>query len=79
MAGCALNFEEGRTMIHQVLAVRDGDQGRSGMAATRRGWYRMAPQMLDLSTTGTASTTAPAAAPAPAATHAEVTGSPANA
>jgi hypothetical protein len=71
-------------MIHQVLAVRDGDHGRSGMAATRRGWYRMAPQMLDLSSTGTASTgtastAAAAPAAAPAATHAEVTGSPANA
>lgn len=40
MAGCAVNFEEGRTMIHQVLGVRQGARGRSGMAPTRRGWYR---------------------------------------
>jgi len=39
MAGCALNFEEGRTMIHQVLGVRPGTLGASGMPATRRGWY----------------------------------------
>ncbi|MEY2455674.1 MAG: cyclopropane-fatty-acyl-phospholipid synthase, partial [Acidimicrobiaceae bacterium] len=30
MAGCALNFEAGRTQIHQVLAVRP-DGGASGM------------------------------------------------
>jgi cyclopropane-fatty-acyl-phospholipid synthase len=39
MAGCAVNFEEGRTMIHQVLGVRPGPAGESGMAATRRQWY----------------------------------------
>ncbi|MHB8464371.1 MAG: class I SAM-dependent methyltransferase [Acidimicrobiales bacterium] len=39
MAGSAVNFEEGRTMIHQILAVRPGPAGVSAMAATRRGWY----------------------------------------
>src|SRR5579862_8864441 len=39
MAGSAVNFEEGRTMVHQVLGVREGPKGRSGMAATRRSWY----------------------------------------
>jgi cyclopropane-fatty-acyl-phospholipid synthase len=39
MAGSAVNFEEGRTMIHQVLGVRQGTRGTSGMPATRRGWY----------------------------------------
>jgi cyclopropane-fatty-acyl-phospholipid synthase len=39
MAGCALNFEQGRTMIHQVLGVRQGPRGASGMPGTRRGWY----------------------------------------
>jgi cyclopropane-fatty-acyl-phospholipid synthase len=39
MAGCAINFEEGRTMIHQVLGVRQGAKGASGMPATRRSWY----------------------------------------
>ena len=40
MAGSAVNFEEGRTMIHQVLGVRQGPMGASGMPATRRSWYR---------------------------------------
>ncbi len=31
MAACALNFEAGRTSIHQVLAVRPDDHGGSGM------------------------------------------------
>ena len=35
MAGSALNFEAGRTSIHQVLAVRNGTGGESGMPATR--------------------------------------------
>jgi cyclopropane-fatty-acyl-phospholipid synthase len=39
MAGTALNFEENRTMIHQVLAVNPGTNGASGMPATRRSWY----------------------------------------
>jgi len=39
MAGTAVNFEEGRTMIHQVLGVRQGANGQSGMPATRRSWY----------------------------------------
>jgi cyclopropane-fatty-acyl-phospholipid synthase len=43
MAGCARNFEEGRTMIHQVLAVNPGRRGRSGMPGTRRGWYAQDP------------------------------------
>jgi len=69
MAGCALNFEEGRTMIHQVLAVREGDRGRSGMGPSRRTWYRISPPMLDLTGAG----------PAPTTTHVEAEGSPANA
>ena len=36
----AVNFEEGRTMIHQVLGIRQASSGRSGMPATRRAWYR---------------------------------------
>jgi cyclopropane-fatty-acyl-phospholipid synthase len=39
MAGSAINFEEGRTMVHQVLGVRQGPGGGSGMPATRRSWY----------------------------------------
>jgi cyclopropane-fatty-acyl-phospholipid synthase len=40
MAGSARNFEAGRTMIHQVLGVRQGPHGQSGMPATRRSWYQ---------------------------------------
>ena len=43
MAGCAVNFEEGRTMIHQVLGVRQGQRGASGVAPTRRAWYSAPP------------------------------------
>jgi cyclopropane-fatty-acyl-phospholipid synthase len=41
MAGSALNFEAARTSIHQVLAVKDGPGGESGMPLTRAellGW-----------------------------------------
>ena len=37
MAGCALGFEDGAIEIHQALAVRPGDGGRSGMPR-RPGW-----------------------------------------
>ena len=36
MAGAALNFDAGRTQVHQVLAVR-ADAGRSGLPL-RPGW-----------------------------------------
>ena len=35
LAGCALGFEQGRTSIHQVLAVRPTARGESGMPADR--------------------------------------------
>jgi cyclopropane-fatty-acyl-phospholipid synthase len=35
MGGSAVNFEAGRTSIHQVLAVKTDSSGRSGMPATR--------------------------------------------
>jgi cyclopropane-fatty-acyl-phospholipid synthase len=35
MAGSAVNFEENRTAIHQVLGVRPDDRGRSGMPLSR--------------------------------------------
>jgi cyclopropane-fatty-acyl-phospholipid synthase len=38
MAGSAMNFEAGRTNIHQVLAVKADPSGRSGMPSTRRDW-----------------------------------------
>ena len=37
MAGSALNFEAGRTSVHQVLAVRS-DGGVAGVPLTRTGW-----------------------------------------
>jgi cyclopropane-fatty-acyl-phospholipid synthase len=36
MAGSAVNFEHGRTSIHQVLGVRPGSDGASGMPLDRR-------------------------------------------
>jgi hypothetical protein len=35
MAGSAVNFEAARTSIHQVLAVKGGSDGASGMPLTR--------------------------------------------
>ncbi len=35
MAGSAVNFEHGRTTVHQVLAVKPDRDGRSGMPLTR--------------------------------------------
>jgi cyclopropane-fatty-acyl-phospholipid synthase len=35
LAASAVNFEAGRTSIHQVLGVKPGPTGRSGMPATR--------------------------------------------
>jgi cyclopropane-fatty-acyl-phospholipid synthase len=38
MAGSALNFEAGRTSIHQVLAVKPEPDGSSGIPLTRDDW-----------------------------------------
>jgi cyclopropane-fatty-acyl-phospholipid synthase len=38
MAASALNFEAGRTSVHQVLGVRPEGDGRSGMPLTRAQW-----------------------------------------
>jgi cyclopropane-fatty-acyl-phospholipid synthase len=38
MAGAAVNFEAGRTAIHQVLGIKTGPDGASGMPPTRRGF-----------------------------------------
>ena len=38
MAASALNFEAGRTCIHQTLGVRPDSRGASGMPATRASW-----------------------------------------
>ncbi|HEY1634130.1 MAG TPA: class I SAM-dependent methyltransferase [Acidimicrobiales bacterium] len=43
MAGSAMNFEAARTSIHQVLAVKDGPQGESGMPLTRAELLGLAP------------------------------------
>lgn len=41
MAGSAVNFEAGRTSIHQVLAVRPHPDGRSGMPPTRESFVSL--------------------------------------
>lgn len=38
MAASALNFEAGRTNLHQVLGVKPGSGGSSGMPLTRTAW-----------------------------------------
>lgn len=39
LAGAALAFEEGRMGVDQILGVRPGPRGDSGMPVTTRGWY----------------------------------------
>ena len=43
MAASALNFEAGRTSVHQVLGVRPEGDGRSAMPLTRAQWLTGAP------------------------------------
>ena len=38
MAGSAVGFEDGGISLHQVLGVKHGDEGLSGMPPTRDGW-----------------------------------------
>ena len=38
LAACALAFEHGNITVHQVLAVRQGERGASGMPPTREEW-----------------------------------------
>lgn len=38
MAGSAFNFEAGRVSVHQVLGIKPGRRGGSGMPATRASW-----------------------------------------
>lgn len=54
MAGCCLNFEEGRLGVNQVLGVKLGPGGASGMPTTRAAWYQVpvpAPAEVDRSGT----------------------------
>lgn len=39
MAASAINFEHARNSLHQVLAVKTGPDGSSGMDATRARWF----------------------------------------
>lgn len=48
MAGCALNFEEGCLGVNQILGVKLGTGGASGMPPTRAGWYQPAVRALPL-------------------------------
>ena len=49
MAASAVNFEDGRTQIHQILATPSTDDGRTGHAAAPRvrlsqaSWRAMVP------------------------------------
>ncbi|HEY3701717.1 MAG TPA: cyclopropane-fatty-acyl-phospholipid synthase family protein [Acidimicrobiales bacterium] len=47
MAGSALNFEAARTSIHQVLAVKGGPRGESGMPLTRAELLGLVPARND--------------------------------
>jgi cyclopropane-fatty-acyl-phospholipid synthase len=38
LAGSAVGFEDGGLSVHQVLGVRDGEEGLSAMPRTRDGW-----------------------------------------
>jgi cyclopropane-fatty-acyl-phospholipid synthase len=40
MSGSRASFELGSIAIHQILAVRQGPQGASGLPLTRADWYR---------------------------------------
>ncbi|MGI9121247.1 MAG: class I SAM-dependent methyltransferase, partial [Acidimicrobiales bacterium] len=41
MAGCCLNFEKGALGVHQVLGVKPGPDGASGMPPTLRELFRV--------------------------------------
>ncbi|WP_042364996.1 SAM-dependent methyltransferase [Streptacidiphilus neutrinimicus] len=43
MAACALAFEENRIGVNQVLAVRTGSEGSSGLPLSRGAWLENAP------------------------------------
>jgi cyclopropane-fatty-acyl-phospholipid synthase len=47
MAGSAVNFEAARTSIHQVLAVKGGPNGESGMPQTRAELLGLVPTGAD--------------------------------
>jgi hypothetical protein len=39
MSGSRVGFEQGTIAVHQMLAVRQGDQGESGVPLSRADWY----------------------------------------
>jgi hypothetical protein len=39
MSGSRVGFEQGSIAIHQILAVRQGEAGESGLPLTRADWY----------------------------------------
>lgn len=43
MSGSVVGFDDGGLAVHQVLGVRPGDHGASGMPPTRDGWATPAP------------------------------------
>jgi len=45
MTGSQVGFEQGSIAVHQILAVRQGDAGESGIPLTRADWYTSAPRL----------------------------------
>jgi cyclopropane-fatty-acyl-phospholipid synthase len=39
MSGSRVGFEQGSIAVHQILAVRQGEAGVSGVPLTRTDWY----------------------------------------
>jgi hypothetical protein len=39
MTGSRVGFEQGSIAVHQMLAVRQGGRGESGVPLTRADWY----------------------------------------
>jgi cyclopropane-fatty-acyl-phospholipid synthase len=39
MSGSRVGFEQGSIAVHQLLAVRQGGRGESGLPLTRADWY----------------------------------------
>jgi hypothetical protein len=39
MSGSRVGFEQGSIAVHQMLAVRQGEDGESGIPLSRADWY----------------------------------------
>ena len=45
MSGSQVGFEQGSIAVHQILAVRQGTAGESGIPLTRADWYTSAQRL----------------------------------